>query len=212
MPAGDRADIDLAVAAARRAFESGPWSRISPNEKSRIVWRLGDLLERHADEFAELEALDNGKPVVNARKGDVQGSIDMFHYMAGWATRLNGETIPVSSPGNWHAYTLREPVGVVGQIIPWNFPLMMAAWKLAPALAAGCTIVLKPAEQTPLTALRLGELIQEAGVPDGVVNIVTGFGETAGAALAEHPDVDKVAFTGSTEVGKLIVLCCPPKI
>ena len=157
------------------------------------------------DEFAELEALDNGKPVTNARSGDVQGSIDMFRYMAGWATRLNGETIPVSSPGNWHAYTLREPVGVVGQIIPWNFPLMMAAWKLAPALAAGCTIVLKPAEQTPLTALRFGELIQEAGIPDGVVNIVTGYGETAGAALAEHPDVDKVAFTGSTEVGKLIV-------
>jgi phenylacetaldehyde dehydrogenase len=129
----------------------------------------------------------------------------MFRYMAGWATRLNGETIPVSSAGDWHAYTLREPVGVVGQIIPWNFPLMMAAWKLAPALAAGCTIVLKPAEQTPLSALRFGELIQEAGIPDGVVNIVTGFGETAGAALAEHPDVDKIAFTGSTEVGKLIV-------
>ena len=205
VPAGDKADIDLAVAAARRAFETGPWSRISPAERSRLVWRLGDLLERHADEFAELEALDNGKPVTNARQGDVQGSIDMFRYMAGWATRLNGETIPVSSAGNWHAYTLREPVGVVGQIIPWNFPLMMAAWKLAPALAAGCTIVLKPAEQTPLSALRFGELIQEAGFPPGVVNIVTGFGETAGAALAEHPDVDKVAFTGSTEVGKLIV-------
>jgi phenylacetaldehyde dehydrogenase len=205
VPSGDKADIDLAVAAARRAFEVGPWSRISPGDRSKIVWRLGDLLEQHRDEFAELEALDNGKPVTNARNGDVQGSIDMFRYMAGWATRLNGETIQVSSPGNWHAYTLREPVGVVGQIIPWNFPLMMAAWKLAPALAAGCTIVLKPAEQTPLTALRLGQLIQQAGVPDGVVNIVTGFGETAGAALAEHPDVDKVAFTGSTEVGKLIV-------
>ena len=205
VPAGDKADIDLAVAAARRAFETGPWSRISPAERSRLVWRLGDLLEKHADEFAELEALDNGKPVTNARRDDVGGSINMFRYMAGWATRLNGETIPVSSPGNWHAYTLREPVGVVGQIIPWNFPLMMAAWKLAPALAAGCTIVLKPAEQTPLSALRFGELIVEAGIPDGVVNIVTGFGETAGAALAEHPDVDKVAFTGSTEVGKLIV-------
>src|SRR5580698_6583211 len=204
-PAGDKADIDLAVAAARRAFETGPWSRISPADRSRLVWRLGDLLEQHSDEFAELEALDNGKPVTNARKGDVQGSIDMFRYMAGWATRLNGETIPVSSRGDWHAYTLREPVGVVGQIIPWNFPLMMAAWKLAPALAAGCTIVLKPAEQTPLSALRFGELIQEAGFPDGVVNIVTGYGETAGAALANHPDVDKVAFTGSTEVGKLIV-------
>jgi phenylacetaldehyde dehydrogenase len=204
-PAGDKADIDLAVAAARRAFETGPWSRMSPAERSRLVWRIGDLLEQHIDEFAELEALDNGKPVTNARKGDVRGSIEMFRYMAGWATRLNGETIPVSSAGNWHAYTLREPVGVVGQIIPWNFPLMMAAWKLAPALAAGCTIVLKPAEQTPLSALRFGELIQEAGIPDGVVNIVTGFGETAGAALAEHPDVDKIAFTGSTEVGKLIV-------
>src|SRR5260370_21267134 len=125
--------------------------------------------------------------------------------MARWWTRLNGETIPVSSPGNWHCYTVREPVGVVGQIIPWNFRLMMAAWKLAPALAAGCTVVLKPAEQTPLSALRFGELIQEAGFPDGVVNIVTGFGETAGAALAAHPGVDKIAFTGSTEVGRLIV-------
>ena len=205
VPAGDKADIDAAVAAARRAFETGPWSRILPGDRSRLVWRLGDLLEQHADEFAELEALDNGKPVKNARRDDVQGSINMFRYMAGWSTRLTGETIPVSSPGNWHVYTLREPVGVVGQIIPWNFPLMMAAWKLAPALAAGCTIVLKPAEQTPLTALRFGELIQEAGFPDGVVNIVTGYGETAGAALANHPDVDKVAFTGSTEVGKLIV-------
>ena len=203
--AGAKADIDLAVAAARRAFESGPWSRISPGDRSRLVWKLGDLVEEHADEFAEIEALDNGKPVKNARRDDVGGSIAMFRYIAGWATRLNGETIPVSSPGNWLAYTLREPVGVVGQIIPWNFPLMMAAWKLAPALAAGCTIVLKPAEQTPLSALRLGELIAEAGIPDGVVNIVTGFGETAGAALAEHLDVDKVAFTGSTEVGKLIV-------
>src|ERR1700691_2473067 len=204
-PAGEKADIALAVAAARRAFESGPWSKVSPAERSQLVWRLGDLLEQHADQFAELEALDNGKPVVNARRDDVQGSINMFRYMAGWSTRLTGETIPVSSPGNWHVYTLREPVGVVGQIIPWNFPLMMAAWKLAPALAAGCTIVLKPAEQTPLTALRFGELIQEAGFPDGVVNIITGYGETAGAALANHPDVDKVAFTGSTEVGKLIV-------
>ena len=205
VPAGDKADIDAAVAAARRALETGPWSRILPDKRSRLVWRLGDLLEQHADEFAELEALDNGKPVTNARRDDVQGSINMFRYMAGWSTRLTGETIPVSSPGARHVYTLREPIGVVGQIIPWNFPLMMAAWKLAPALAAGCTIVLKPAEQTPLSALRFGELLQEAGFPEGVVNIVTGFGETAGAALANHPDVDKVAFTGSTEVGKLIV-------
>ncbi|MGA3204152.1 MAG: aldehyde dehydrogenase family protein [Bryobacteraceae bacterium] len=205
VPAGDKADIDLAVAAARRAFETGPWSKIKPGDRSKLVWKLGDILEQHLEELAELEALDNGKPVTHARETDVGGSIAMFRYMAGWCTRLNGETIPVSSPGNWHAYTLREPVGVVGQIIPWNFPLMMAAWKIAPALAAGCTVVLKPAEQTPLTALRLGELIQEAGIPDGVVNIVTGFGETAGAALAEHRDVDKIAFTGSTEVGKLIV-------
>ena len=202
---GDAADIDKAVAAARRAFESGPWATMLPAERAKLVWRLGDILEAHADELAELEALDNGKPITAARRDDVGGSINMFRYMSGWATRLTGETIPVSSPGNWFAYSVREPVGVVGQIIPWNFPLMMAAWKLAPALAAGCTIVLKPAEQTPLSALRLGELVMEAGFPKGVLNIVTGFGETAGARLSAHPDVDKVAFTGSTEVGKLIV-------
>src|SRR6516164_3619998 len=201
----DAADVDEAVRAARKAFESGPWSKTSPQDRSKLMWKLADLLESHADEIAELESLDNGKPIRDARNVDLPGSYEILRYMAGWATKINGSTITVSSPGDWHAYTLREPVGVVGQIIPWNFPLMMAAWKLAPALAAGCTIVLKPAEQTPLTALRLGELIQQAGVPDGVVNIVTGFGETAGAALAEHPDVDKVAFTGSTEVGKLIV-------
>lgn len=205
VPAAEKADVDSAVEAARRAFETGAWSRLSPAERSKLVWRLGDLLEKHADEFAEIEALDAGKPVTNARNQDVAGSIDMFRYMAGWPQRLGGETVPVSSPGNWHAYTMREPVGVVGQIIPWNFPLLMAAWKIAPALAAGCTIVLKPAEQTPLSALRFGELVAEAGIPDGVVNIVTGYGETAGAALAEHPGVDKIAFTGSTEVGKLIV-------
>src|SRR3984957_17013 len=170
VPAGDKADIDLAVAAARKAFEIGPCSRISPAERSKLVWELGGPLQQHAPEFAGVEALDNGKPVTNARRDDVGGSVAMFRYMAGWSTRLTGETIPVSSPGNWHAYTLRQPVGVVGQIIPWNFPLMMAAWKLAPALAAGCTIVLKPAEQTPLSALRFGELIAEAGIPDGVVN------------------------------------------
>lgn len=202
---GDKADIDAAVVAARRAFESGPWPRMSPLERSKLIYRLGDALEANAEEFATLEALDNGKPIRDARTVDVPGSYEMFRYMSGWATRLNGETIPISAPGNWHAYTLREPIGVVGQIIPWNFPLMMAAWKLAPALAAGCTIVLKPAEQTPLSAIRLGRLIQEVGFPPGAVNIVTGFGETAGAALAAHPDVDKVAFTGSTEVGKLIV-------
>jgi len=206
---GDRADIDAAVQAARRAFDKGPWTRMTASERGRLVWKLADLLEEHLEEFATLETLDNGKPLTVARGADVPLAVEMFRYMAGWATKLEGTTIPLSvgyTPGaNYHAYTLREPVGVVGQIIPWNFPLLMAAWKLAPALACGCTVVLKPAEQTPLSALRLGELITEAGFPDGVVNIVPGFGETAGAALAAHDLVDKVAFTGSTEVGKLIV-------
>jgi phenylacetaldehyde dehydrogenase len=196
-------DIDRAVAAARRAFEAGPWRTITPSARGQIIWRLADLLEKHADEFAELEALDNGKPLSVARTADVPLAVDLFRYMAGWATKIEGNTIPISVPGML-AYTLMEPVGVVGQIIPWNFPLLMAAWKLGPALAAGCTVVLKPAEQTPLSALRLGELFQEAGLPDGVLNIVTGFGD-AGARLAAHPGVDKVAFTGSTEVGKLVV-------
>ena len=178
---------------------------VAAGQDQSTLPKLADLLESHADEIAELEALDNGKPIRDARNVDLPGSYEILRYMAGWATKINGETFTVSAPGSWHAYTLREPVGVVGQIIPWNFPLMMAAWKIAPALAAGCTIVLKPAEQTPLSALRLGQLIQEAGFPDGVVNILTGFGETAGAAIAAHPDVDKVAFTGSTEVGKMIV-------
>jgi phenylacetaldehyde dehydrogenase len=206
---GDRADIDAAVQAARRAFDSGPWSRMTASERGKLVWKLADLLEEHTEEFATLETLDNGKPLTVSRAADVPLAVDMFRYMAGWATKLEGTTIPLSvpyTPGvNYHAYTLREPVGVVGQIIPWNFPLLMAAWKLAPALASGCTVVLKPAEQTPLSALRLGELIMEAGFPDGVVNIVPGYGETAGAALAAHDLVDKIAFTGSTEVGKLIV-------
>jgi phenylacetaldehyde dehydrogenase len=204
--AGDKPDIDAAVAAARQALESGPWSRTTPSERGRLIWKLGELLEEHADEFAELETLDNGKPLAVARAADIPLAIDLFRYMAGWATKIHGQTIPLSVPGGeFFSYTAREPIGVVGQIIPWNFPLLMAAWKLGPALAAGCTIVLKPAEQTPLSALRLGELIEEAGFPAGVVNIVTGLGETAGAALAAHPDVDKIAFTGSTEVGRLIV-------
>src|ERR1700675_3533571 len=205
---GDKEDINRAVKAARAAFESGPWSKITPSERGRMIWKLGDLIEKHLEEFAQLESLDNGKPLTIARVADVPLAADMFRYMAGWATKIEGNTIPISSGGGatqFLAYTLREPVGVVGQIIPWNFPLLMAAWKLGPALATGCTVVLKPAEQTPLSALLLGELIQEAGIPDGVVNIVTGYGETAGAALAAHPDVDKVAFTGSTEVGKLIL-------
>ena len=203
---GDREDIDRAVKAARAAFDSGPWSKMTPSERGRLIWKLADLIEKNAEEFAQLESLDNGKPAAIARLADVPGTIDLFRYMAGWATKIEGNTIPISARGaKFLAMTLREPVGVVGQIIPWNFPLMMASWKLGPALAAGCTVILKPAEQTPLTALRLGELIQEAGFPDGVVNIVPGYGETAGAALAAHPLVDKVAFTGSTEVGKLIV-------
>jgi phenylacetaldehyde dehydrogenase len=206
---GDAADIDKAVKSARLAFEDGPWSRITPSERGKLIWKLADLLEQHLDEFATIESLDNGKPRIIAAVADVPLAVDLFRYMAGWATKIEGNTIPISvpyAPGTrYFAYTVREPVGVVGQIIPWNFPLLMAAWKLGPALAAGCTVVLKPAEQTPLSALRLGELICEAGFPDGVVNIVTGFGETAGAALASHSQVDKVAFTGSTEVGKLIL-------
>lgn len=207
---GDREDIDRAVKAARAAFDHGPWRRkMTPSDRARCIWKLADLIDEHADELALLETLDNGKPLTISRAVDIPASAEMFRYMSGWATKIEGSTIPVSvafPPGaQYFAYSLREPIGVVGQIIPWNFPLMMAVWKLAPALAAGCTIVLKPAEQTPLTALKLGELIAEAGIPDGVVNIVPGFGETAGAALAAHPEVDKVAFTGSTEVGKLIL-------
>jgi phenylacetaldehyde dehydrogenase len=203
---GDREDIDRAVKSARAAFEKGPWATMTPSERGRVIWKIGDLIEKHLEEFAQLESLDNGKPVRIARAADVPLAVDLFRYMAGWATKIEGNTIPISVPNaKYLAYTVREPVGVVGQIIPWNFPLLMAAWKLGPALAVGCTVVLKPAEQTPLSALLLGELLQEAGIPDGVVNIVPGYGETAGAALAAHPDVDKVAFTGSTEVGKLIV-------
>jgi phenylacetaldehyde dehydrogenase len=201
----DSEDVDRAVKAARKAFDEGPWSRISPSERGRLMWKLADLLEQNLDELAELESIDNGKPCAVARVADVPLAVDMFRYMGGWATKLRGTTTTLSTPGEYLSYTLRQPVGVVGQIIPWNFPLLMAAWKLAPALAAGCTVVLKTAEQTPLSAIRLGELIQEAGFPAGVVNILAGFGETAGAALAAHDQVNKVAFTGSTEVGKLIV-------
>jgi phenylacetaldehyde dehydrogenase len=206
---GDAEDIDRAVRAARKAFDDGPWGRMTPSERGRIIWRIGDLILEHGDELAQLESLDNGKPYAIARAADIPLAADLFHYMAGWATKIEGNSINISVPympgANFHSYTLREPVGVVGQIIPWNFPLLMAAWKLGPALTTGNTVVLKPAEQTPLTAIRLAGLIAEAGVPDGVVNVVTGFGETAGAALAAHPHVDKIAFTGSTEVGKLIV-------
>jgi phenylacetaldehyde dehydrogenase len=204
VPDGGAEDVDRAVRAARRAFESGPWPSLSPSERGRLLWKLADLLEAHAEELATLESLDNGKPLTVARAADLPLSVDCLRYFAGWSTKLEGTTIPISVPGHV-AWTVREPVGVVGQIIPWNFPLLMAAWKLGPALATGCTVVLKPAEQTPLSALRLAELAMEAGYPKGVLNVVTGQGETAGAPLAAHPGVDKVAFTGSTEVGKLIV-------
>ena len=204
VPAGDKEDVDRAVRAARRAFESGPWRRMTASERGRALWKLADLIEARTEEFAQLETLDNGKPLTVSRAADIPLVVDHFRYYAGWATKVEGETIPVSVPGMF-SYTLREPVGVVGQIIPWNFPLLMAAWKLGPALACGNTVVLKPAEQTPLSALRLGELLDDAGIPAGVVNIVTGYGETAGAAITVHPEVDKVAFTGSNEVGKLVM-------
>ena len=208
---GRKEDIDEAVKAARKAFESGPWKDMSASERGKIVWKIGDLILKYADELAELESLDNGKPLAVAGAADVPLSADLFHYMAGWATKIKGDTFQISTdhfytPGQkYFTYTLKEPVGVVGQIIPWNFPLLMAAWKLGPVLTTGNTVVLKPAEQTPLSALRLAEIIQEAGIPDGVLNVVTGDGEGAGAPLAAHDDVDKVAFTGSTEVGKMIV-------
>jgi phenylacetaldehyde dehydrogenase len=200
-------DVDRAVLAARKAFEFGPWSTMTPSLRGRLIWRIGDLILEHADELARLETLDNGKPLSVALAADIPLAADLFHYMAGWATKIEGNTITMSIPDStFHSYTLREPIGVVGQIIPWNFPLLMAAWKLGPALATGNTMILKPAEQTPLSALRLAELIAEAGIPDGVVNVLTGFGETAGAAIAAHPGIDKVAFTGSTEVGKSILV------
>ena len=202
--AANKEDVDRAVAAAHTAFISSSWRKITPTDRSRIIWKIADLIEERADDFAQIETLDNGKPLTVARRDDVGGTVRYFRYYAGWPTKIEGSTVPISKP-DMFAYTLRQPVGVCAQIIPWNYPLMMAAWKLAPALAAGCTMVLKPAEQTPLSALLLGEVLLEAGVPAGVVNIVTGFGETAGAALAAHPDVDKIAFTGSTEVGKLII-------
>ena len=201
---GEKEDVNRAVQAARAAFESGPWHDMTPNVRGKLLWKLSELIQENADAFAELETLDNGKALSISKAVDIPASIENFQYMAGWATKIDGRLMTLSMP-NTHAYTLREPVGVVGQIIPWNFPMLMAAWKLAPALACGCTVVLKPAEQTPLTALLLGELITEAGFPPGVVNVVTGFGETAGASIAEHPDVDKVAFTGSTEVGRIIL-------
>jgi acyl-CoA reductase-like NAD-dependent aldehyde dehydrogenase len=202
VPHAGAADVDRAVGAARAAFEDGRWSGIAAAKRTRAMLALAEALEDHADELAELESLDNGKPVKLARRVDVPLAVEHLRYFAGWPTKIAGEVLPVAQ-ANMHCYTRKEPVGVCGQIIPWNFPLLMAAWKIAPALAAGCTIVLKPAEQTPLTALRLGELALQAGLPEGVLNVITGDGET-GAALVDHEDVDKIAFTGSTVVGREI--------
>ena len=199
----DAADVEEAVRAARAAFQRGAWHKMAASERGRLLNKLADLIEKHADELAQLESLDNGKPVAVARAADLPLTIACYRYYAGWADKVQGKTIPID--GDYFCYTRLEPVGVVGQIIPWNFPLLMQAWKLGPALCTGNTVVMKPAEQTPLTALRIGELILEAGFPEGVVNLLPGYGPTAGAAIANHMDVDKVAFTGSTEVGHLIM-------
>ena len=208
VPSADGVDVDLAVQAARAAFESSEWGAARPVDRERRLLRLADLVEAHAQEIAEIESLDNGKPLVIAQRVDVPSAVDFLRYCAGWATKVEGTTLDLSMPGfrrnEFVGYTRREPVGVVGAIIPWNFPLLMAAWKIGPALATGCTVVLKPAEDTPLSALRLAELALEAGLPAGVLNVVTGYGPVAGAALAAHPGIDKIAFTGSTVVGKLI--------
>jgi len=203
-------DVDRAVRAARAAFEAGPWPTMTPADRSRILWRIADVLEANIDELAELETLDQGKPLFVGRWAEIPGAINQFRYFAGMATKLEGATIPTSinyqpAGKEMFAYTMREPIGVVGAIVPWNSPLVLTAMKLAPALAAGCTVVLKPAEDTSLSAVRLAELMQEAGLPAGVLNLVTGYGAEAGAALAAHPDVDKVAFTGSTATGRAIL-------
>ena len=208
IPAGNAADIDLAVSAARRAFDQGPWRNMRGADREKLMLRLADLLEANAAEFAEIESVNSGRILAATRAFDVDLSVSYLRYMAGWATKIHGQTIETSVPyvpgGNFFGMTLREPIGVVGAITPWNVPLGQAIWKVAPALATGCTLVLKPAEQTPLTALRFAALVAEAGIPDGVINIVTGYGESAGAALVTHPGVDKVSFTGSTQVGRII--------
>ncbi|WP_029246780.1 aldehyde dehydrogenase family protein [Schlesneria paludicola] len=203
VPEGSEADVDAAVKAARKAFESGPWHTMDARDRGRLMNKLADLMEANLNELAALETLDNGKPISDARGADLPLAIDCLRYYAGWADKLTGDTIPIR--GNYFCYTRREPVGVAGQIIPWNFPILMAAWKWGPALAAGCTIVMKPAEQTPLTCLRMAELAQEAGIPDGVINVVTGYGDT-GAAIVRHPGVDKIAFTGHYETAQKIMV------
>ena len=200
---GDKADVDIAVKAARNAFESGPWSKMNASDRGRLIYKLADLIEKNAESLAALETLDNGKPYKDALAADLPLTIKCLRYYAGWCDKIHGKTIPIDGP--FFCYTRHEPVGVVGQIIPWNFPLLMLAWKWGPALATGCTIVLKPAEQTPLTALRVAALAQEAGFPEGVINVVPGFGPTAGAALTAHKDVDKIAFTGEFTTGQIIM-------
>jgi aldehyde dehydrogenase (NAD+) len=200
---GDKADIDAAVQAARKAFERGPWSRMDARDRGRAMFRLADLIENEIDELAALETLDNGKPIREARYADLPLVIDVLRYYAGYADKIHGATIPIR--GNYFTYTRREAVGVAGQIIPWNFPMLMTAWKWGPALAAGCTIVMKPAEQTPLTCLRMAQLAQDAGIPDGVINVVPGFGPTAGGSLVKHPGVDKIAFTGEHRTAQIIM-------
>ena len=200
---GDKADVDLAVKAARKAFTDGPWPKMNASERGRLLHKLADLIEQNQEELAALESLDNGKPLRDAMAADLPLTIKCYRYYAGWADKVHGKTIPVEGP--YFCYTRHEPIGVVGQIIPWNFPLLMQAWKWGPALATGCTIVLKPAEQTPLTALRVAQLAQEAGIPDGVINVIPGFGPTAGAAVSSHMDIDKVAFTGEYLTGQLVM-------
>lgn len=205
IPKSGIADIDHAVSAARFALEDGPWSRMTGGDRGRLIWKLASLISDAAEELAQIEALDTGRPIFETRLVDVPGSVAMLEYMAGWANKINGETMQLGVPGELHAYSVREPVGVVAVIVPWNYPLELAVWRTAPALAAGCTVIIKPAEQTSLSTIRLGQLVQQAGFPPGVVNIVSGLGEVAGAALAAHPGVDAISFTGSTETGKLIV-------
>jgi acyl-CoA reductase-like NAD-dependent aldehyde dehydrogenase len=201
--AAGQEDVDLAVKAARRALGAASWAKMNASVRGRLLWTIADLLEKHAEELATIESLNNGKTLREALRGDLPPAVDIFRYYAGFTTKIHGETIPVD--GDYLCYTLREPVGVCGQIVPWNYPLLMAAWKVAPALACGNTIVLKPSEYTPLTALVLGELCQQAGVPDGVINVIPGYGDPAGEALARHPDVDKIAFTGSTRTARRLL-------
>ena len=196
-------DVDRAVKAARAAFDSGPWSKMKTSERQRLLWKWSELIEKNADEIARLETLDNGKPIFEARLVDIPMVVNTFQYFAGWATKIAGETLPVNPA--YFTYTLREPIGVIGAIIPWNFPMIMTGWKTAPALAAGNTVVLKPAELTPLSAIRIGELAIEAGLPPGVFNVVPGKGSIAGEAMVKHPMIDKISFTGSTQVGRHIM-------